>query len=106
MPNARAKHVRCKTPKVTTWLVGNVLNALSSMVEVTAINGPGWLSGDGWPIDEILVCKSSIVHLVGYLEGQADYILPLTPRLFVTNKLEFDFRSICADADPLAATNG
>lgn len=89
---ARAKRgAPCTTPQVTMWLVGNVLNALSSMVAVTTIDGLGWLSGEGWPMDEILVCKSSIVHIVGYLEGHADYTMDLTPRLFVTNKLEFDF---------------
>jgi putative DNA primase/helicase len=96
--DARAKHGSpCRTPQVTTWVVGNVLNALSSMVAVTAVNGPGWLTGEGWPVTEILVCKSSIIHLSSYLEGRQDYAMDLTPRLFVTNKLEFDF-------DPSAPT--
>jgi putative DNA primase/helicase len=89
---ARARNgASCKTPEVTNTLVGNVLNALSSLIEVTSIEGPCWLDGNGWPMDEILVCKSAIVHLSGYLDGNEVYTMPHTPSLFVTSKLEFDF---------------
>jgi putative DNA primase/helicase len=88
----RATHgAACQTPQVTTKLVGNVLNALASMVEVTEIDGPGWLCGGGWPVSEIVACNSSIVHLPGYIDGREDYEISHTPRLFITNKLDFDF---------------
>ncbi len=89
---ARARSgASCKTPEVTVPLVGNVLNALSSMIDVTSIDGPGWLNGDSWPVDEILVCQSAIVHLSGFLDGNEVYTMPHTPSLFVTTKLDFDF---------------
>jgi hypothetical protein len=65
--SARARNgAPCETPQVTITLVSNVLNALGSLIEVNSIDGPGWLKGGEWPIREILVCKSSIVHWMDF----------------------------------------
>jgi putative DNA primase/helicase len=80
-----------KTPQVTMNIVNNVQNALSSLINVTTSIRAGWLCGQGWPINEILVCNSSLINLVAYLQGKPDYWMQHTPRLFSTNKLQFDF---------------
>lgn len=82
---------QCQTPQVTTKLVADVLNALSSLIRVELTDSSCWLDGIGWPSNEILVCKSEIIHLPSYLNGGAVYAISHTPRLFVQNKLEFDF---------------
>jgi putative DNA primase/helicase len=56
------------------------------------IEAPAWI-GDGEPpfsAAECLVGKNKIVHLPSFLEG-GDYSRPLTPRLFTTSALDFNF---------------
>jgi putative DNA primase/helicase len=79
-----------QVPSVGTRLVNDVFNALRSMVEVKA-NVGDWLAGEGPPPCDLMICKNGVLDLAGYLEGKPDVLVPHTPRLFVLNRLDFDF---------------
>jgi putative DNA primase/helicase len=93
-----------KTPKpacrkVTTALVANVAQALSSMTLLTDTESqPTWLGpceGSSYPAAEMLACRNGLVHLPTVLETQTKP-QPPTPLFFSANALDYDF-------DPQAA---
>jgi putative DNA primase/helicase len=83
---------------VTKTLLGNVRNALASESLLPGrVAPPAWLDphpGDP-PPDELLPCRNGLVHLPALVAGRQDYLMPPTPRLFVQNRLSYDF---CPDA--------
>jgi hypothetical protein len=91
--------------KVTTRLVGDVLQALGSIVLVpsTTATMPCWLAPgtnpsnenpDAWvepfPAREILATTNQLIHLASLVEGE-EYSCPTTPRFFSTNSLDYAF---------------
>ncbi|MEZ6100000.1 MAG: phage/plasmid primase, P4 family [Pirellulaceae bacterium] len=66
--------------------VNAALDTIKAEVHLPAtLSSPAWLDGrSGPPPDELLVCKSKLIHLP---TGRQ---LDATPQLFVTNALEFD----------------
>ncbi|HUY90661.1 MAG TPA: phage/plasmid primase, P4 family [Pirellulales bacterium] len=76
---------------VTTRFVGNVRNALESMIPQVE-RQPAWLSGAApWLAEEILACSDGLIHLPSFAAGKADYRLPLTPRFFSALNLGYPF---------------
>jgi putative DNA primase/helicase len=84
--------------KVTVTAVGNILQALKSLVRIAANNDPPfWIGGKGpFPADTLLVARNGIVHIPSFATGNRQ-VLPLTPRLFTTTALDYD---IDPDAKP------
>jgi putative DNA primase/helicase len=72
---------------------GNVLDVAKAVAILPfSTEPPAWIGGAGpWPADELLVAKNGIVHLPSMAEGNADYLRPLTARLFTQNALDYDF---------------
>src|SRR4051812_28419954 len=63
----------------------------SSMVSGSDAIVGAWLDNDGPPCDELLVCANGILNLPKFAAGAQDALIPHTPRLFVLNRLDFDF---------------
>jgi putative DNA primase/helicase len=64
------------------------LDTLRAYVHLPAsVTAPAWLGGDGSrpPADELLVCRSMVLHLPSMTRIEP------TPQLFVTNALDFDY---------------
>lgn len=78
--------------KVTGKLVGDVRLALASMTMLPGtVEPPAWLKGEEpFPAAEALVCRNGILNVPAWLAGQGG-MHPLTPRLFSTSALDFDF---------------
>lgn len=88
---ARNRGLESYAPNVTTAFVGNVRNALLSMLS-QAEGQPAWLGGNHhWAADEVLACSDGLVHLPSFAAGKDDYRMPLTPRFFSTLNLGYDF---------------
>lgn len=88
---ARRRGLDTYSLDVTTKFVGNVRNALESMVSQTA-GQPAWLADPApWPANEILACSDGLIHLPSFAAGKADYRLPLTPRFFSALNLGYPF---------------
>ena len=79
-----------KVLNVSTTLVNNVFGAVRSTVEANAKIGD-WLVGGGPPASDLLICNNRIVDLRGFVDGKHDCLFEHSPRLFVQNKLPFDF---------------
>jgi putative DNA primase/helicase len=77
--------------KVTVTVVGNAIQALRSLVRVSADSDPPfWIGGDGpVPADTLLVAKNGLISILTFVKGNRD-ILPLTPQLFTTTALDYD----------------
>jgi putative DNA primase/helicase len=94
---------------VTSRLVGDVLQALASLVLVSSWHipaQPAWLPAwpvgtpdpadaleqedATWPADDILPAKNALVHLPSLMEGSSR-TAPPTPRFFNAYALEYDF---------------
>lgn len=91
-------------------LSSSVVNNLMDQVKAQSIldgrnEPPAWIAkppadawvGEGpdakpWPEDEILVTKSSLIHLPSLAAGKPRSTVPATPRFFSTSALDFDFR--------------
>jgi len=91
-------------------LSSSVVNNLVDQVKAQSIldgrnEPPAWIAeppadawvGEGpdakpWPEDEILVTKSSLIHLPSLAAGKPRSTVPATPRFFSTSALDFDFR--------------
>jgi putative DNA primase/helicase len=67
--------------------VNSALESIKAHVHLPAsVTSPSWLNGRNGPApDELLVCKSKLIHLPTGRHFNA------TPQLFVTNALDFDF---------------
>lgn len=84
--------------KVTTGVVGNVMQALASLALLTQIecrSQPAWLDdGDGdsdlpAPLD-VIPARNGLICLPALVEGRQG-LSPSTPRFFSPNCLEYDF---------------
>jgi putative DNA primase/helicase len=79
--------------KVAGGAVGDALQALASQCLVPgSVQTPAWLDGvtAAFPADELLVCRNVAVHLPAFVDG-LPCRLPLTPRLFTANALDYAF---------------
>jgi putative DNA primase/helicase len=85
----------CPAPAVrpvTTKKMGDVLQALTSLTVLPgSVVPPTWLRGscDFTPA-EILACRNGLIHLPSLVAGR-EYRVPLTPRFFGLNVLDYDF---------------
>jgi putative DNA primase/helicase len=71
----------------------NVLEiAKAKTIVPFSVEPPAWIGGKvgPWPADEVLVARNGIYHLPSLATGAEPYLIPLTPRLFVQNALDFD----------------
>lgn len=90
---AKGNSDKANAKKVTTILIGNVLNALRSLVLTIPSDAavPQWIYGDGpWPAKETAVARNGLVNLLKLSKKQPDFHLPHTPCLFSTMGLSFD----------------
>jgi P4 family phage/plasmid primase-like protien len=89
-----------KVPKVTTGLVGNVLQALTGDVPVPhEAMQPTWLGSDPRPrqkdkgrgVPAYVAVRNGILDVEGLLAGEHDVLLPHTPNWFSPACLPYDF---------------
>jgi putative DNA primase/helicase len=78
---------------VTRGLVGDVMNALKSMVMLPDhIKSPAWLiDNPPFPATDVLPMQNALVHLPGFVKGRQGSIIEPTPDFFCTYALDFDF---------------
>jgi len=89
-----AGHLNQHFAKLTTGITANCLMQLQAQTLLGShVEAPAWLPGSDapFPASETLVCRNMMVHLPGYLDGAERLCRPLTPRLFSTCGLDFDF---------------
>src|SRR6185437_12061116 len=80
--------------KVTTGIVANCLMQLHAQTLLGShVEAPSWISDREPPFSaaETLVCRNGILHLPSYIDGVDGHFKPLTPRLFSTCGLDFNF---------------
>lgn len=81
--------------KVTTKLLADVRNALASEALLSGrIVPPAWIvprDGDPAPV-EMLACRNGLIHLSALVDGRTDYMIEPTPRLFIQNAMDYDFK--------------
>jgi putative DNA primase/helicase len=76
---------------ITTGFVGNVRNAMLSMIPQVE-RQPSWLDdAKNWPANEVLACSDGLIHIPTFVEGGSSFCLPLTPRFFSTLNLGYPF---------------
>lgn len=84
--------------KVTTGIVGNVMQALSGLALLTQRECPGqptWLGDSGEEsavAAEVIPARNGLIHLPALVEGR-EGLMPPTPRFFSPNALSYDFNS-------------
>ena len=80
------------TNKVTTALVGNVLNALASVTRIgDAVDPPCWLAGGGPDPADLVAARNGIVDLNLFAAGDENCLLPATARFFALIASPWDF---------------
>ena len=87
-------HLNQHFSRLTTGITANCMMQLQAQTLLGSyVQAPSWLPGtDGpFPAAETLICRNMMIHLPGYLEGAERPCRPLTPRLFSTSGLDFDF---------------
>ncbi|HXT60181.1 MAG TPA: phage/plasmid primase, P4 family, partial [Pirellulales bacterium] len=87
-------HVNRGFSKVTTGIVANCLMQLHAQTLLGShVEAPSWISDREPPFSaaETLVCRNGILHLPSYIDGVDGHFKPLTPRLFSTCGLDFNF---------------
>jgi putative DNA primase/helicase len=80
--------------KVTRSLVGNVADALGSLVTIPArVDQPSWLGAGNAPFDprRAIFTPTQIIDLEGRFQGRTDWCHPQTPKLFAGSTLGCDF---------------
>jgi P4 family phage/plasmid primase-like protien len=88
---ARLRGLDTHAINVTSSFVGNVRNAMLSMVP-QALGQPTWLAQQAdWPANEMLACSDGLIHLPSFASGSEDYRVPLTPGFFSTLNLGYEF---------------
>jgi putative DNA primase/helicase len=86
---------KCPMPtarKVTSQIIGNVVQALAGMTMLpSTVEPPCWLAGDdGLPAGELLACSNGLLHLPSVASGKPT-LLPPTPQFFSLNALSYPF---------------
>ncbi len=86
------RHLDASFARLTRSAVSNVLEGVKSQTQQPSqIEMPSWLGGNPpFPLDELLVTRSGLVHLPSVVENR-DHLIQLTPRLFSANVLDFGF---------------
>ncbi len=88
---ARLRGLDTNAINVISSFVGNVRNAMLSMVP-QASGQPTWLAElTDWPACEMLACSDGLIHLPSFASGCDDYRRPLTPGFFSTLNLGYAF---------------
>lgn len=88
---ARLRGLDTHAINVTSSFVGNVRNAMLSMVP-QASGQPAWLAQKtAWPACEMLACSDGLIHLPSFAAGSDGYRVPLTPGFFATLNLGYAF---------------
>ncbi len=96
-PDGQKPKPRPVARRVTVRLVGDTLQALTGLaILASAVEPPAWLEADkpapSVPASELLVCHNRVVHVPAAAKGEGG-TLPLTPRLFTMNSLDYDHRA-------------
>lgn len=81
---------------VTRGKITDVAEALASLClirEADAPDLPAWIGEHppGWDARDVLPCRNALVHLPSLVGGADDYRIDLTPALFASYALGFDF---------------
>lgn len=95
------KGKRIKPRPVTGGMVNESIRAMQSLCRraiLTTAQPPFWLEPVvGWDADDLLILKDHVVNVRRYADGEEDYWIPRTPKLFYRGQSRFDFDPDCPE---------
>ncbi len=92
MSALKGKTIKAKA--AVTHHVRETFNAMQSLCKhdvPIAAQSPFWLEGHDWDADDLLCFKNGVLNVRRFVDNEADYFMPLTPKLFYEYRAAFSF---------------